>query len=93
MTMINRDSIVRKNESIITAELEGKAVMMSIENGRYYGFDEIATDIWESLGTALTVSELVSRLTEKYDVTKERCEESVITFLTNLYNENLIEVK
>jgi len=92
MTMINRDSIVRKNESIITAELDGKAVMMSIENGKYYGFDEIATDIWESLDAPIAVGELISKLTEKYDVTTERCEESVIAFLTKLYNENLIEI-
>lgn len=66
--------------------------MMSIENGQYYGFDEIATDIWKSLGTELAVGELVSKLTEKYDVTKERCEEAVIAFLTKLCNVNLIEV-
>ncbi len=90
--MINKNSIVQKNESIITAELDRKAVMMSIANGQYYGFNEIATDIWESLDGALTVSELVSRLTGKYDVSKERCEESVIAFLTKLNSENLIEV-
>ena len=90
--MINKDSIVQKNESIITSELEGKAVMMSIENGQYYGFDEIATDIWTSIDTPIAIGELVSRLTEKYDVSKERCEESVIAFLTKLYNENLIEI-
>jgi hypothetical protein len=90
--MVDLNTIVKRKDSVISAGLEGNAVMMSIENGRYYGLNEIATDIWESLDTPISVSKLVSKLTEKYDVTKEQCEESVIAFLARLSSENIIDI-
>ncbi|MDP4124820.1 MAG: lasso peptide biosynthesis PqqD family chaperone [Bacillota bacterium] len=89
--VIDKNTIVHKKEDIVTAQLDGKAVMMSVENGKYYGMDEIATAIWENIEKPVSVIQLVHILTEEFDVSEERCQTDVIAFLTKLYSENLIE--
>jgi hypothetical protein len=91
--MINNKSIVRKKEEIVTAQLDGNAVMMSIDNGKYYGMNEIGTVIWDTIEKPVGVEQLVHILADQFYVSKERCQTEVIAFLTKLYNENLIETK
>ncbi|UZT82597.1 lasso peptide biosynthesis PqqD family chaperone [Caproicibacterium sp. BJN0003] len=90
--VIDKNTIVEKREDIITADLDGNVVMMSVENGKYYGMDEIATAIWKNIEQPIRVEQLVHILMDEFDVSEEQCQKDVITFLTKLYNEILIKV-
>lgn len=89
--VINKNTVIEKREDIVTADLDGNAVMMSIENGKYYGMDEIATAIWKSMEHPVSVEQLVHILMDEFDVSEEQCLTDVIAFLTKLCNENLIK--
>lgn len=91
--MINKDTIFKRNEEMISADLDGMTVMMSIDNGKYYGFDEIATVIWDSIDKPLKVEELVDKLTREFDVSKEACEKDVLEFLEELYEKKLVLIQ
>jgi hypothetical protein len=91
--MINNKSIVRKKEEIVTAQLGDNAVMMSVDNGKYYGMNEIATAIWDNIENPVGVERLVHILTDQFDVSEERCQTEVVAFLTKLHNESLIMIK
>ena len=90
--VIDKNTIVEKREDIVTADLDGNVVMMSVENGKYYGMDEIATAIWKNIEQPICVEQLVHILMDEFDVSEEQCQKDVITFLTKLYNEILIKV-
>lgn len=90
--VIDKNTIVEKREDIVTADLDGNVVMMSVENGKYYGMDEIATAIWKNIEQPIRVEQLVHILMDEFDVSEEQCQKDVITFLTKLYNEILIKV-
>ncbi|MDD3230678.1 MAG: lasso peptide biosynthesis PqqD family chaperone [Oscillospiraceae bacterium] len=89
--VIDKNTIVEKRENIVTADLDGKTVMMSVENGKYYGMDEIATAIWRNIEQPIRVEQLVHILMDEFDVSEEQCQKDVIAFLTKLYNEILIK--
>lgn len=89
--VIDKNTIVEKREDIVTADLDGNVVMMSVENGKYYGMDEIATAIWKNIEQPIRVEQLVHILMDEFDVSEEQCQKDVITFLTKLYNEILIK--
>lgn len=91
--MINLDTVISKNNDVVLAELDGKVVMMSIENGQYYGLDEIGSAIWEMIGEPVTVNQIVSGLLTEYDVEQEQCENDVIKFLNRLFRKKLIDLK
>ncbi|WP_276624514.1 lasso peptide biosynthesis PqqD family chaperone [Syntrophomonas wolfei] len=91
--MINMDTVISKTEEVVLAELDGKVVMMSIENGQYYGLDEVGTSIWEMMSEPVQVKKVITRLMDEYEVTQEECEKDVIAFLGKLHDKKLIILK
>jgi len=60
LTTIDDATIILRNLSVLTAEVDGEIVMMSIEQGRYFGLDDIGSDIWkrlDALGLAVDPAE------------------------------------
>lgn len=48
--------------------------------------------IWNMLRHPITVEGLIQELLSKYDVTRAKCEEETLYFLSKLYEEGLIIV-
>lgn len=90
--MLNINSVISKKEDAVMAELDGKVVIMSIENGQYYGLDEIGTDIWKRIEGTVTVKSIVEQLVQEYEVSEERCIEELITFLQSIDSKGLIKI-
>jgi len=89
---INTNSIIQRNDDIVQAEIDGEIVMMSIENGEYYGLDIIASRIWEIIETPLKIIAICEQLLTEYDVTEETCQTDVIEFLNNMAENKIVIV-
>jgi len=63
---IHDQTLIRRNSSLLIAAVHDETVMMNIESGRYYGLDEIGSDIWRRLETPLTFTDLIDRLAADY---------------------------
>ena len=70
--------------------MEGEEIILSIENGQYYGLNDVATRIWELLKTPLAFEELLTQLQSEYDVTPDQCQSDTLTLLNKLQDESLI---
>ena len=42
---ITATTMISRSPAVLTAEADGEIVMMSIEQGRYFGLDDIGSDI------------------------------------------------
>ncbi|MBY0196810.1 lasso peptide biosynthesis PqqD family chaperone [Priestia megaterium] len=84
--------VVTQSEGNIVSDMGNEKVMLNIANGKYYNLGEIGGDIWQSISKPIQVNELVNHIVKKYDVQTGKCEEEVISFLENMYQENLIEL-
>jgi hypothetical protein len=40
-------TIISRSPSVFITEVGGEIVMLSIERGRYFGLDQIGSDIWK----------------------------------------------
>lgn len=87
------DSTVERSKEVIASEVEDELVMMSLENGKYYGIDSIGGDIWKMLESPLKVSEIYERLMKVYQVDESTCKQDVNLFLEQLIEQNLVSVK
>ncbi len=90
LTMFSR--IVRSNNPV-SAPVDDELVMADVDAGKYYGLNSIATTIWQSLETPVTVEELCSKLCESFDVSKDQCSKETLAFLTELESRKLISVE
>jgi len=76
MTMKNRVDLntrVARSEEVLTSEVDGEVVMMSIEQGIYSGLDGIGSEIWGLLDSPLTVLEICDELMARYNVERDVC--------------------
>jgi len=76
MTMKNRVDLntrVARSEEVLTSEVDGEVVMMSIEQGIYSGLDGIGSEIWGLLDSPLTVLEICDELMASYNVERDVC--------------------
>ena len=87
---ITSDTLVMRNSDMLTSKMDGEIVMMSIENGEYYGLDLIGSKIWELMENPLQVNEIIEQLLAEYDVDPEECSKDTIEFLRALTDRNLI---
>jgi len=95
MTMGNRVDLntrVARSEEVLTSEVDGEVVMMSIEEGTYSGLDGIGSEIWRLLGSPLKVSDICDAMMARYDVERDVCEKDVLAFLNDLASDNTIRV-
>ncbi|MCK5679644.1 lasso peptide biosynthesis PqqD family chaperone [bacterium] len=86
-------SVIARNRELVSSDIDGEVVMMSIENGKYYGLDLIGSRIWELIEKPLPVSDLIDQLLLEFKVERETCEKDVIYFLQKLDDDNMLEIK
>lgn len=75
---------------MLTSEVDGEVVMMSIEQGSYSGLNGIGSAIWHLLESPVTVSEICDKMMEQYGVQREDCEKDVLAFLNDLASDKTI---
>jgi hypothetical protein len=89
---ISATTILARAADVIATEVDGEAVVMSIERGQCYGFDEIGTRIWASLERPMRVADMCALLLGEYDVDVETCSRDVARLLGELVRERLVVI-
>ena len=90
--MITTDSYIKRNKEVFASEIDEEVVMMNVDTGRYYGMDTVGSRIWELIAEEIQVKDVIEKLMEEYDVSEEQCKSDVIEFLSELYENKLVQV-
>jgi len=88
---ISASTEVVASETALSTTLDGEAVILEKESGTYYGLNDVATVIWESLDERRTVGDLRDVVLVEYDVDPERVQEDVESVLTDMASNGLVE--
>ena len=86
------DLVIAQGEGQVSTVVDGKAVLMSVDNGKYYNMDEIATRIWALIETPTAVSAVCDQLVKEFEVDRATCEQDVLRLLESLLKNDLIHV-
>lgn len=89
---VGLSSVVVRSREVLTSDIDGEVVMMSIRHGSYSGLDGVGSEIWNMLETPRPVSEICDILMERYDGERERIEEDVLAFLNELAADDSVAV-
>lgn len=79
-----------KNPAIKSKTMDNEQILLNLENGDYFGLNEIASDMWELIDGCNDLHEIVHKLSEKYDVEKSVLEADVIDFIKVLIEKKII---
>lgn len=83
---------VTRSDDLVFAGMGDETVLMSLEQGEYYGLDAIGTRIWALLDQPMTVADLCDRLVQLYAVELELCQQDTLDFVQELYDAKIISV-
>jgi hypothetical protein len=80
----------QRNKDLLASNLDEDLVMLSVQTGKYYGVNSVGRRIWELLAVPMSVSQICDQLLKEYEVSRERCEQEVFSFLNELEAQGLL---
>ncbi len=87
------DSLIIRDDEPKSADLDdGTVVLLSVQAASYFGFNRVASEIWNMLAVPRRVDEIFSALAEAHDVDAELLARDVTPFLQTLIEHRLIRV-
>lgn len=90
--MIDLNDIVEANSNLMIADLEGEAVLLNIQTGRYFGLNEVGTTVWSLLKKPCSIEDILTHLQGMYDVSSDALKEDLLQFLTAMEKRNLLRI-
>ncbi|MBF0407425.1 MAG: lasso peptide biosynthesis PqqD family chaperone [Candidatus Riflebacteria bacterium] len=91
MKLTVKTKIVR-SEELCFAKIGDELVLMSVDQGKYYNFDNIGSAIWDRIEKPVAIDDLCRELVKEFKVTQERCETDVLGYLEVLHAKKIISV-
>jgi hypothetical protein len=83
-------SRVCRNPEMVSGNMDGETVMMSIVRGEYFGLDLIGSRIWEMIKQPVTIEALIEQLLTEYEIDRETCSRDVLDFLEQIQDKGLL---
>jgi len=88
----DQDTVVARTDRVVTADVDGEIMMMSVEQGQYYGMNEVGNRIWQLIQQPRSVSDLCELLVAEFEVGPEACHTQVMELLNQLKKEQLLDI-
>ena len=89
---IGMDTVVARNEEPVAVEVDRTIVMMSIEQGMYFGLEGTGPRIWALLERPRSATQLCEALLNEFEIEPDVCHREVLGFLEELRDAQLIVV-
>jgi hypothetical protein len=86
----SNEMIIARSTSVIASEVDGEVLMMSIEQGCYFGLDDIAGDIWRRIEPPCSFTSLIDGLAVDYDANPETIAADVRALLRDMLARDVV---
>ena len=80
-------------DHVVSREVDGMTVLLDVDSGRSFSFDEVGTRAWVALTGSTTASGAVAQLLEEYTAPAEVIERDLIALIDRLSAINLVHVE
>jgi hypothetical protein len=87
---IDASAPLLRSSQVIATEVDGEIVLMSIEDGKYFGLDAIGSEIWRRLEAPKTAGALIAELTDHFEGDAAVIERETQVFLDKLADSELL---
>lgn len=92
MSTLSPETTVAASGDQVSSKVSDEEVILNLENGTYYGLNPVGARIWGLIQKPISVANVVEKLLEDYEVSQEQCLRDVIDLLSEMREEDLVEV-
>lgn len=86
---IELQTTVQRNPDMIFTDFGNEMVMLSMEDSRYYGLNEVGVRIWELMAAPVSLAGIVDAICDEFDVSVQQCRQDVLAFVAHLQQKNM----
>lgn len=90
---VTESTKVKQNPNMLTTQMDGEIVMMSIKHGKYFSIGKTGVAIWGQIETERSIGEVVDSLCEQYEVDRAVCAQDVLRFVENMVAKEIVLVQ
>jgi hypothetical protein len=96
MQVVANDVRFVRNREVVSRQIEGELIIVPIRRGvgnlnSLYTLNAVGSVLWNYLADGHTVSEMVERVCEEFEVSEEMARIDIQQFLDSLVEERLIQ--
>jgi hypothetical protein len=93
MPMLPRaESRVVATDRQVACQVGGEAVILHLDEGVYYGLNEVGASVWQLVQEELTVAEIVDAIVAEYEVDRAQCLGDIQELVAGLAEHKLVIV-
>lgn len=93
MRSLTAASRVRRSAEVLHREIEGEAILVDLDSGRFFGLDEVGARVWAGMEREATVASLVDLVVAEFRVGRPRAERDLLALLRDLAKRGLVRVR
>lgn len=72
------DAHVKIPQAVLSQALEGEVVLLNLATGRYFSLDSVGSSIWQLIQQDGRLHRVLDKLTEEFDVDRQRGQTDVL---------------
>lgn len=88
--MLDSAVVLVRSQDMIATEVDGEIVLISLDDGRYYGLDSVASEIWRRLEAPKRADTLCSELQAHFEGDPDTIAREAMEFLRTMADQRLI---
>lgn len=88
--MLDSAATLVRSQEMIATEVDGEIVLISLDDGRYYGLDSVASEIWRRLESPKRADALCDELQTHFAGDPDTISRETMEFLAKMAEQRLI---
>lgn len=80
-------------DHVVSRLVEGSTILLDVETGRSFSFDEVGTRVWQALTECGTARAAVDLLQAEYAAAPDVIEHDLVALLEQLASNNLVRLE
>lgn len=89
---IKADGFVRRADHVVWKVVEGKGLLLNLEDGGYFDVDRVGLTVWQLCNGKKRPSEIALKISQRFKTDTKRADKDVKNFISDLKKRKLIEI-
>jgi hypothetical protein len=77
---------------LLTAEFGAEVIVLNLQDGIYYGLDDVGARVWTLLQSPVSVANVIEAVLLDYDVNPADCERDIRLLVDDLVAHGLVQI-
>lgn len=86
------DGFVRRMDHVVWKTVDGKGILLNLENGAYFDVDAVGLSIWQLCDGMKKTDEIASKISQAFKADPKRVSVDTSEFITELKRAKLVEI-